>query len=95
MRALSVPNDIRSKQVSLFNRVHGPAPDCYQAIAEWWRLEAMISKNPALCHWYADNQYRLAIDMEARPDHYKIKPENMTDWQWSALTPSKMEDVSA
>jgi hypothetical protein len=69
--------------VALYSRTHGPAPDKYRAIARWWRLHAEESANPSECLGYADNQDRLYRDMLDRPNHYKAKPIELSDFQWS------------
>lgn len=82
---LTVEEDRTRRQLALYERNRGAAPDCYRAIAEWWRIEGERSANPKECLLCADNMERLAADMEARPDHYAGKPESATDWQWSGL----------
>lgn len=86
MQALTKHEDRRRRQLALVPRLHGPAPDRYRAAAEWWRIEAEESANPSAALSYADGQERLADDMERRPGHYRVKPGDKTDWQWSGLT---------
>lgn len=80
---LTVNEDRRRRQAELCERCHGSAPDCYRAIAEWWRIEAESSADPRDCYEYARNQDRLADDMEARPNYYRNKPPEKTDFEWS------------
>jgi hypothetical protein len=83
MRPLSVSDERRRKMVALYPRTHGPAPDKYRAIARWWRLHAEESATPQECLGYAENQDRLYQDMLERPRHYKAKPAELSDFQWS------------
>lgn len=83
MRPLSKAGERRRKMVALYSRTHGPAPDKYRAIARWWRLHAEESANPSECLGYAGNQDRLYRDMLERPNHYKTKPADLSDFQWS------------
>lgn len=62
-----------------------PAPDCYLWAAVWWHLRSKESRNPSEMLTYARSQLRLARDMAARPDHYRRRPVDVTDWQWSGL----------
>jgi hypothetical protein len=63
-----------------------PAPERYVWVAVWWHIEARSSANPSTQLGYARGQMRLAKDMAARPDHYRTKPSDRTDWQWSGLS---------
>jgi activating signal cointegrator 1 len=56
----------------------------YLHTARWWRAEAQMNGKgrDSEEHWYAENQELLAADIERRPEHYKGKPANVTDWQW-------------
>lgn len=83
MRALTKTEERRRKMVALYLRTHGPSPERYRAIARWWRLHAEESKNSAECRMYADNQDRLYADMLSRASHYKSKPIELSDFQWS------------
>lgn len=85
MRPLSKSEERRRKMVALYPQTHGLAPDCYRAIAEWWRLHAEESATPDQALEYADNQDRLYADMLRRPQHYKIKPPHMSNFQWSQI----------
>jgi len=62
-----------------------PVPERYMWIAVWWHLHSRETKTPSECIRYAKSQLRLAKDMAARPDHYRSKPIDRTDWQWSGL----------
>lgn len=62
-----------------------PPPERYMWSAVWWHLYSRETANPAECIGYAKNQLRLARDMAARPNHYRIKPSNKTDYQWSKV----------
>jgi hypothetical protein len=81
--ALTVEEDRRRRMVALSPRLRGPAPDCYRASAEWWRIHAEETAVPERCHEYANNQDAIADDMERRPNHYLLKPSGKTDFQWS------------
>lgn len=81
--ALTKIEQRRRKMVALYARTHGPAPDRYRATARWWRLHAEETKTPDQCREHADAQDRLYADMVARPSHYRRKPTNFTDYQWS------------
>lgn len=84
MSPLTVEDERRQRSLALYPRTHGPAgPDRYRAIAEWWRISAEESRVPEEHLLYADNQDRLADDMERRPEHYRRKPIDKTDYQWS------------
>jgi hypothetical protein len=83
MRPLTKEQERRRKMVALYPRTHGPAPDRYRASARWWRLHAEESANPKECLGFADNQDRLYSDMLERPNHYKTKPIDLSDFQWS------------
>lgn len=73
----------RRKQMALYSRLHGPdVADKYRAKAEWWRLEGEVSARSDECYWYAENQDRIADDMEARPAHHSRKPLDVTRYQW-------------
>jgi hypothetical protein len=63
-----------------------PAPKKYLWIAVWWHLHAREDKAPEGCLIQAKWQLRLAKDMCARPDHFRAKPADVTDWQWSGLS---------
>lgn len=60
-------------------------PDGYRWNAVWWRLHARDSRNGAEALLYARNQAALCRDALARPGHYRRKPADLTDWQWSGL----------
>lgn len=60
-----------------------PAPERYLWAAVWWHLHSRETRTPDQCLGYARNQLRLAKDMAARPDHYRRKPSDKTDFQWS------------
>ncbi len=62
-----------------------PPPARYLWIAVWWHLHSRETANPAECLRYARGQFRLAKDMAARPSHYRFKPSDKTDWEWSEL----------
>jgi hypothetical protein len=73
-----------AKMVALYPRTYGPeCADKYRAKAEWWRLHAEETMNPAECLQYALNQDAIADDMEGRPGHHKYKPESVTRYQWT------------
>lgn len=56
-----------ARMVALYPLTHGPeCADKYRAIAEWWRLHATMSANPAECLRYADNQDRIASEWRPR-----------------------------
>lgn len=62
---LSIEENRRQRQAALYPRTHGPeCADRYRAIAEWWRIAAEESANPAECLRYAANQERLAGHLE-------------------------------
>lgn len=82
--ALTKEEERRHKMVALIPRTHGPdIADKYRAIAEWWRLQAEESRDPDICFQYAENQDRIALDMESRPAHHAHKPADLTRYQWS------------
>lgn len=89
---MTIEEDRTRRRLALSDRMHGPAPDRYRAIAEWWRISAEESMTPEQHLAYADNQERLAADMEARPRHYKIKPLGKTDWEWSGLAQAAAQE---
>ena len=60
MTPLTVEEARRAAMVALYDRTHGPAPDCYAARSEWWRLAAEESTNPDEQLQWASNQARLA-----------------------------------
>jgi len=62
-----------------------PIPERYLWIAVWWHLHSKETANPAECIRSAKGLLRLAKDMAARPDHYRHKPGDKTDWEWSGL----------
>jgi hypothetical protein len=62
-----------------------PKPERYLWVAVWWHLHARETANPSECIGYAKGQLHLARDMAARPDHYRVKPADKTDWEWSGL----------
>jgi len=86
--ALTVEEDRLRRRLALYERCHGPDPDCYRAIAEWWAICSEESADPATSLRHADNHNRLATNIEVRPRHYKLKPFGKTDWEWSGLSPS-------
>jgi hypothetical protein len=90
---LTAKEDRQRRRIALYPRTHGLAPDCYRAIAELCLIEAEESRNPGVHLAVADNQRRLADDIEARPKHYKMKPPWKTDWQWSGLSLTPAIDV--
>jgi hypothetical protein len=48
---------LNARMRALYARTRGPeCADKYLAIAEWWRLQAEESANPAECLRYAENQ---------------------------------------
>lgn len=62
---LTVEEERRARMAALYHRTHGPnCADKFRAIAEWWRLHAEESRIPDECRRYADNQDRIADDME-------------------------------
>lgn len=73
----------RARMRELGRLFFAPAPERYRASAEWWRLYAEETAVPEECLAYAENQDRLAADMESRPEHYARKPADCTDFQWS------------
>ena len=83
MNTLTLGDDRRRKMAALYPLTHGPAPERYRAIAIWWRLHAEESLIPSQALEYAENQERLYRDMLARPIHYRIKPNDITDYEWS------------
>lgn len=83
MRPITRKEQRRRKMAALYSRMHGPAPEKYRAIARWWRLHTEETKAPELCREYADNQDRLYADMLARPRHYRRKPADLSDYEWS------------
>lgn len=84
-----------------------PAPECYLWRAVWWHLFARESAIPSECIGFARKQLRLARDMIERPDHFRRKPIDVTDCQWSYVAdlrhaaarryvmPAKNPDVAA
>jgi len=65
IRALTVEEATIQQMAALYPRTHGRAgPDRYRAIAEWWRLHATTSANPEESIRYAENQDRLAAELE-------------------------------
>ena len=54
-------------------------PECYYWQAVWWRLSAMMSRSsgPAM---HSRNIMQLYRDIKNRPDHYKRKPADVTDY---------------
>ena len=82
--ALTISEDRRRKMAALYPRTHGPdVADRYRASAEWWRLHAEESANPSECLQYAENQDRIADDMERRTLHHSVKPLDFTRYEWS------------
>lgn len=59
-------------------------PENYRWAAVWWRLHARVSRDGSALH-YSSNQLALYRDALARPEHYRAKPADVTDWQWSGL----------
>lgn len=61
-------------------------PHCYLWVSLWWEVESHrgypSSKAPK---GYSVNQLRLFRDMIRNPEHYRRKPADVTDWQWSGL----------
>lgn len=83
-QALTKEEERRRKMVALYPRAHGPdVADRCRAIAEWWRLHAETSANPSEPTQWADNQDRIADDMEARPGHHRCRPLDITRYEWS------------
>lgn len=81
---MSTPQTIQEAMAALYPRTHGPeCADKYRAIATWWRLDARLSRNPSQSLGYARNQWKIAADMDARPEHHKRKPTDITRWQWT------------
>lgn len=75
---------IEEAMSALYPRTHGPdCADKYRAIATWWRLDARRSAAPAQCLLYARNQWKIAADMDARPQHHARMPPGITRWQWT------------
>lgn len=65
---LTKPDDRRARQVEIYERTHGPEPDCYLAQAEWWRIDAEESATPDASLQYAKNleaKWRTAIERAA------------------------------
>lgn len=84
VQTLTVEEERRRKRLALDERARQPScPDKYRAIAEWWRLHAEETAVPEQSLEYADNQDRLAADMEQRPSHYRRKHLDKTDYEWS------------
>lgn len=55
---------VQDAMVLLYPRTHGPeCADKYRAIAEWWRLNAKITKIPSRCLRYAAAQDVIADRM--------------------------------
>ena len=69
-----------------------PPPEKYMWEAVWWHLDARNVAYPEQHLSYARSQLRLAKDMADRPQHYRRKPRDLTDWQWSGL-PSAVPSV--
>lgn len=61
-------------------------PESYRWNAVWWHLESK-RRYPTMAEalQYSRNMLNLRRDMLARPEHYRQKPKNLTDWQWSGL----------
>lgn len=64
MNALTKQENLHAAMRALHPRTHGQdCADRYRAIAEWWRLHAEESINPAKCLQYALNQDTIADSM--------------------------------
>jgi len=72
----------RARMNALGEKARFPGPQGYRAVAEWLRLHAEESAMSQESLEQAENQERLADDMEVNPATYMSKPQNMTDWQW-------------
>lgn len=61
-----------------------PPPECYRWRAVWWHLESKrrYPSAPASLQ-YSRNMLGLRRDMIARQEHFRRKPRELTDWQWS------------
>lgn len=66
-----------------------PPPEKFLWCAVWWHLDSRESANPAEAIGFARNQLRLAKDIAARPQHYAIKPNDRTHYQWSKVGDDK------
>lgn len=67
------------------DRRHLP-PHCYLWSAVWWRVESQRAcPRSTYSLQYSKNQLALYRDMIRRPEHYRRKPTNKTDWLWSEL----------
>lgn len=61
-----------------------PPPERYRWHAIWWHLDSKVHRPSAASSLeYASNLLRLRRDMLARPEHYRRKPDHLTDYQWS------------
>lgn len=94
LRPLTKDEARRARMRELAVLCSGPAPERYRAAAELWRLHAEESAAPEECLAFANNQDRLATDMESRPAYYARKPADKTDWEWSQKSASGAKDAT-
>lgn len=69
-----------------------PPPERYLWSAVWWHLHSRETANPDECLRHAKGQLRLAKDMANRPAHYRRKPADKTDWEWSGCFTGEVYD---
>lgn len=60
----------------------------YRLLARWyyWHAKECHPTSDALAT--AKSMYAVCRDMQARPDYYAKRPEEMTCWQWFQATPA-------
>lgn len=75
-------SDAQAHAAAMGHRV--PPPECYLWRAFWWHMESNRGYPSSVASLqYGDNLLALRRDMLARPEHYRRKPQDVTDYQWS------------
>ena len=65
----------------------------FRLIARWyyWHAKECPPTSDALPT--AKRMYSVCRDMQARPDYYAKRPDNMTCWQWFQATPAERSNA--